>query len=186
MVYAKNASRFFFILGPCSYPSNPLSSHATCLCYSILFSCYFCRLLFPRMSASQSWNALSRAEVNSELAQIGLYYNRPEPAIICTLCQYALQPASDAVSKHLGERHKISKKARRGLKSFIKSLHLPDPNRLSNRDDYSTPHPHLLIKQGAACKQCDFRSTSLLVVQRHRSKEHGYQSDGKNWLAEGI
>jgi hypothetical protein len=126
----------------------PFPFHSRLFCSRFAYPTVFrCELLVILLSAvrpiftSRSLRAIPPSEVDSELARVGLYYNQPEPAIIYTSCQYALQPASDAISKHLGEKHKISKKARRGLKSFIKSLHLPDPNRLSNRDDYSNLHP---------------------------------------------
>jgi hypothetical protein len=46
----------------------------------------------------------------------------PECAIICTRCQYALQPAGEAVSKHLWEKHEVPLNQRVGLNSFVRSL----------------------------------------------------------------
>jgi hypothetical protein len=54
-------------------------------------------------------------------------------------CQYALKP-SDAVSKHLGDKHEIRAKAHHGLNAFVKQLQLPDPSRLEPRADGCAPH----------------------------------------------
>ncbi|KAI8401260.1 hypothetical protein FOFC_18129 [Fusarium oxysporum] len=107
-----------------------------------------------------------------QLESLGLYLSQPEPAIICIQCKFALKPDGDCTSRHLGERHGISKPARRGLGLFIRSLHLPDPETLPVRLDGSSPHPHLRIHQGAACRHCGLRSTSLEVLSRHLKKLH--------------
>ena len=90
------------------------------------------------------------------------------------------------MSKHLWEKHQIPTEAREGLNPFVKSLRLPNPNKLELRRDGSAPHPHLAIKSGAACKQCDYRSTSLDLMRRHMSKTHGRKSNRKNWLGDEI
>ncbi|KAJ4013676.1 hypothetical protein NW761_015084 [Fusarium oxysporum] len=107
-----------------------------------------------------------------QLENFGLYLNQPEPAIICIQCKFALKADGDRVSRHLGERHGISKPARRGLGPFIRTLRLPDPETWPVRSDGSPPHPHLRIQQGAACRHCGFRSTSLEVLSRHIKKGH--------------
>jgi len=95
------------------------------------------------------------------LEGLGLHYNLPEPAIICTHCGFALKADGDRVSRHLGEKHDVSKRARRGLSSLIQSLQLPKPDLLPPRADGSGAHPHLALKIGANCKHCKLRSTSL-------------------------
>ncbi|KAJ0132428.1 Uncharacterized protein HZ326_24490 [Fusarium oxysporum f. sp. albedinis] len=107
-----------------------------------------------------------------QLESLGLYLNQPEPAIICIQCKFALKVDGDRVSRHLGERHGISKLARRGLGPFIRTLRLPDPETLPVRSDGSSPHPHLRIQQGAACRHCGLRSISLEVLSRHLKKVH--------------
>jgi hypothetical protein len=37
------------------------------------------------------------------------------------------------------------------------------------------PHRYLVAQQGAACRHCHFRSTSVELVERHLSKTHGFQ-----------
>jgi hypothetical protein len=46
-----------------------------------------------------NWRELTAETVVNRLISLGLYLNSPECAIICTRCQYALQPAGEAVSK---------------------------------------------------------------------------------------
>lgn len=95
---------------------------------------------------------------------LGLYYDKVEPVLICQQCRYALKPSSETVTRHLGEKHRISASARRGLNRFVASLRLPDPNKLPLRQDGTTPHPHLLIKSGVVCSACYFCSTSIDIV----------------------
>ncbi|KAL5603423.1 hypothetical protein FOVSG1_006173 [Fusarium oxysporum f. sp. vasinfectum] len=103
----------------------------------------------------------------SRLEKLHLHFNLPEQAIICTLCGYALAADDDRVGRHLGEKHHISKSARRQLNALVNSLKLPSPDTLPKRPDGSTPHPHLRIQDGKACKHCGLRSTSSDVLSKH-------------------
>lgn len=114
--------------------------------------------------------------IDYKLTPLGLCFNQPEAAIVCMQCEYALQPSGDCVTRHLGEKHSIPAYARRGLTPLIRELNLPNPNELPSRRDGCSPHPHLAMQTGAACKVCLFRSTSLELVQRHVAKEHGQGS----------
>ena len=98
-----------------------------------------------------------RARLDSKLSSLGLYYIRTKPALICAWGKYALQPSNRAVSKHVGEKHGISRQARQGLNHFVQSLYLPDPNHLSLRRDGTELHPHLVVKVGGACRDCASR-----------------------------
>ena len=135
--------------------------------------------------AVRSWKSLSDQELHQRLTSLSLVLDREEKIIICTTCQYALKP-SDAVPKHLGDRHDISAKARHGLSAYVKQLQLPDPSRLEPRPDGCAPHPHLATKSGVACGQCDYRSTSLDLVQRHLAKTYGEKGGRKTWLRDYI
>ena len=79
----------------------------------------------------------------AKLSRLNLYFNSPEPAIICKGCGYAITADKGRVSRHLGEIHQFDKLARRGLNKLIRSLNLPDPKDLCPRPDGSIPHPHL-------------------------------------------
>ncbi|KAI8660044.1 hypothetical protein NCS56_01223000 [Fusarium sp. Ph1] len=114
---------------------------------------------------------ISRKELRW-LEKLGLHFNEPEHAILCTRCGFALNPQSDRVSRHLREKHDISKKERWGLNQFIRSLRLQDPALLPLRVDGSRPHPHLALQRGSACKHCGLRSVSEKVLADHVRKEH--------------
>ena len=97
-------------------------------------------MVYPAGDGPQPpWTSLPAAEVVRRLIALGLYLNAPERAVICTRCQYALQPAGEAVSKHLWEKHTVPTEARDGLNAFIRSLDLPNPNSLDQRGDGCTP-----------------------------------------------
>ncbi|KAJ3454554.1 hypothetical protein MRS44_013154 [Fusarium solani] len=64
-----------------------------------------------------------------KLETLSLYYNLPEAAIICTKCGFALSPKR--ASEHPGKKHGIARSARHGLKPFLSSLNLPDPDALA-------------------------------------------------------
>ncbi|KAK5109833.1 hypothetical protein LTR85_002038 [Meristemomyces frigidus] len=120
------------------------------------------------------------------LEGLGLHLNTPEPALMCYRCRYALKPTAAAVSNHLGEKHAVPAKSRRGLPVLIRSLHLPNPNTLPGRPRKSAPHPHLTIQGGAACRKCGFLSVSLDLIPRHLLKAHGLKGDRRSWLRDGI
>lgn len=123
------------------------------------------------------------------LLALGLYYNEPEPAILCTRCGFALKTDADRVSRHLGEKHDITRKARWGLNKLVQSLQLPDPTALPTRSDGSAKHPHLALMKGAACKHCKFRSTSLVVLAQHLRRSHKRETRSSfrgRWLRDHI
>ncbi|KJZ70098.1 hypothetical protein HIM_10501 [Hirsutella minnesotensis 3608] len=109
------------------------------------------------------------------LLALGLYYNEPEPAVLCIRCGFALKTGTDRVSRHLGEKHGVTRKARRGLNRLVRSLQLPEPAQLARRPDGSAKHPvhpHLVLQKGASCKHCSFRSASLLLLSNHLKRSH--------------
>ncbi|KAI8648060.1 hypothetical protein NCS56_01537500 [Fusarium sp. Ph1] len=127
----------------------------------------------------------------AKLGRLGLYFNEPEPAIICTGYGYAIIADKDRVSRHLGEIHQFDKPAHRGLNKLIRSLNLPDPKDLCPRPDGSIPHPHLKAMNGSACKLCGIRSTSDAVLENHLRKKHAAETKlagrlGRHWLRDHI
>lgn len=106
------------------------------------------------------------------LEALGLHLNRPEPAILCRTCGFALTPGGDRVSRHLGEKHGIAKSDRRGLNALIRSLNLPDPRTLPVRPNSSGPHPHLERQRGSACRHCGLRSVSQKVIADYVKAVH--------------
>jgi hypothetical protein len=92
-------------------------------------------------------------------------------------CKYALNPLAEAVSKHLWSLYEIPLTARKGLNHVVKSLRFPNPSTLLVLHDGSTLHLHLTVLNGAVCKICDFRTTSLELIGRHMSKKHRRKDD---------
>ena len=85
-------------------------------------------------------------DAQQRLEALDLVLHRPELAIICRQCGYALQPSGETVSRHLAQKHQVSITARRGLTALIRSLNLPDPNELPVRRDGCLPQ-----NPGAVC-----------------------------------
>lgn len=122
----------------------------------------------------------------SRLKSLELYLSRPELAIVCMRCKYALQPKGDRVSRHLWEKHHVPIEDRKGLVSLVASLDLQDPNTLPLRKDGCLPHPHLARRRGLACRGCKERTTSRDLMQRHLSKEHGCKPNRRTPLSDSI
>ena len=130
-------------------------------------------------SSSLPSSSLSVIAISEKLSYFNLYLNQPERALICLLCGYALQTRGQQASRHVGDKHGIPRSERKGLTALIQSLALEDPNLLPSREDWSVPHNLLLVSSGYACKSCDFRTTSVDLVQRHFSQDHGWKGSRK-------
>jgi hypothetical protein len=74
----------------------------------------------------RSWKSLPLEQAERRLEALGLYYNRPEQALIYARCKYALKPFGETVFKHLWEKHQIPPEERHGLSAYVKDLHLID------------------------------------------------------------
>lgn len=134
------------------------------------------------------WSRLSPEELQSRLAGLGLVINSPEQTVICSKCQYALQPKGECVVRHLADKHQVPKGLRTGLAAYIQFLRLPDPNTLPLRPDRSEPHRHLVCQAGFACKYCEYRTVSGDLIVRHLSKEHNRRGARmkKIWLQDEV
>jgi hypothetical protein len=125
-------------------PPTPLSDH--CHALSSIMTSDIC------IHSRHAWSLMNEEVLTHKLHKLGLILNRPEPALICRQCKYALQPSGTRISKQLAEKHAISASERKELVRYIDSLHLPNPNSLGGRRNGSEPHQHLLVSRGAACK----------------------------------
>ncbi|KAI8406177.1 hypothetical protein FOFC_13646 [Fusarium oxysporum] len=125
-----------------------------------------------------------------KLESLSLYYNSPEPAIICVECGFAINPTR--APRHPGDKHHITKSARRGLKPLIYSLNLPNPETLPLRPKGSPPHPNLTVYKGSACKHCGLRSISEKVLLAHVKSKHSKdiklaaRQQTRHWLSDHI
>ena len=77
-----------------------------------------------------AWSFMHEIDLARKLHGLGLVLNRPEPAIICIRCKFALQPSSASVLRHIADTHDVLVCDRRELASYINTLRLPDPNTL--------------------------------------------------------
>ncbi|KAK4243060.1 hypothetical protein C7999DRAFT_45037 [Corynascus novoguineensis] len=135
-----------------------------------------------------SWSSLQEDKRDRRLAALGLVLYTPESVLICRPCGYALQPKSDCVIRHLANKHATPKHIRDGLARFIRSLHLPDPNTLSLRPDWSPAYPDLASHVGVACRHYAYRTTSADLITRHLAKAHDRRRQGKkrDWLYDEV
>jgi hypothetical protein len=99
-----------------------------------------------------------------KLHGLRLVLNRPEPAIICIRCKFALQPSGASVSGHIANTHNVPVCDRRELASYVDTLRLPDPNTLQGRENGSEPHLYLLVSPGAGYSHCNFHSKSVKII----------------------
>jgi hypothetical protein len=104
---------------------------------------------------------MNEKDLAHKLHELGLMVNRPEPALICRQCKYALQPSGIRVSKHLAEKHAVPASYRKELVSSVDSLDFPNPNLLSRQRNSSKRYPHLLVSRGAACEYCTYYRSRL-------------------------
>ncbi|KAF5704802.1 hypothetical protein FMUND_12351 [Fusarium mundagurra] len=110
-----------------------------------------------------------------KLESLGLYYNSPEPAIICVECGFAIDPTR--APRHPGDKHHITKSARRGLKPLLYSVNLPNPETLPLRPNGSPPHQTLRKDIKLAARQ----------QTRHWLRDHIQQGlSFQSWSANDI
>jgi hypothetical protein len=62
-----------------------------------------------------AWSLMNEKDLVDKLHKLGLIVNRPEPALICRQCRYALQLSGIRVSKHLAEKHAVPASYRKEL-----------------------------------------------------------------------
>ncbi|KAK1658089.1 hypothetical protein BDP55DRAFT_698609 [Colletotrichum godetiae] len=105
------------------------------------------------------------------LEALRLRLNEPEPVLICRPCGYALKPFGERVSRHLAEKHNISKSQRRGLSALVRTLGLG-----------------LTVTRGHACRRCSYRTASADLICRHISRAHGIKDSRKvgGWQRDHI
>jgi hypothetical protein len=82
--------------------------------------------------------------------------------------------------------HESPPAARKGLNRVVKSLRFPNPSTLPVRHDGSILHPQLAVFNGAVCKICDFRTTSVELMGRHMFKKHRRKNDRKTWVSDEV
>lgn len=122
--------------------------------------------------------------VTELLEQLNLYFNEPEPVIICRICQSALSGSINPLVDHVVDKHQYSKDSARELSRLLRPCTILGPKELRLQPDHSPPHPHLSKHLGMMCKHCGQKTTSVEILRRHLSKEHGVKRRTSTWLRE--
>lgn len=91
--------------------------------------------------------------------------------LICTQCKYAV--ASNAISRHLGDRHKVPIKLRKQLDKYIQAFPFPyDHIRIQLPSNGSAPQPVVPVLNGYLCKDCPYISQNRDVIRQHINAVH--------------
>ena len=131
------------------------------------------------------WSSLEPNQIQARLKSLNLALTSPvlgRECVVCLVCGYAVSTQGNGVTQHLWEQHQTPKYARHGLSRYLRSLGLADPKCLQNQPDYSQSHPLLRVQQGAACRDCSYRSLSELCLSRHLVQEHQYSRTHGGWM----
>jgi hypothetical protein len=81
--------------------------------------------------------------VTELLEQLNLYFNEPEPVIICRICQFALSGSIKPLVDHVVDKHQYFKDSARELSRLLRPFTILGPKELRLRPDHSPPHLHL-------------------------------------------
>ncbi|CAH0058480.1 unnamed protein product [Clonostachys solani] len=108
-----------------------------------------------------------------------LYYNKRHQIIICTSCQYAIQPT--ALDRHLKEIHALHRHRRQPYTDYAARLPLKHPSELLGTrssiilgEDEDFPVPGLPVISGLQCLDpgCGHLCVSVKRMQSHWKAEH--------------
>lgn len=110
-----------------------------------------------------------------------LQYNKRYQIVICTACQYAIQPA--AIARHLKETHAIHRHHRRPYTDYVATLPLSHPSQLIDKgtsarqvvsEDDDFPVPGLPVISGLQClsPDCGHLCASVKRMQNHWLVDH--------------
>lgn len=121
-------------------------------------------------------------DVREHLTRYGFLMNEAEPVIICCSCKFSLGDSPNAVTNRLAEKHNVSKSTTKELRRMLHPHTFLGPEALRLRPHGSTPHPHLPVQPGIACRQCYSRVTSHEVLDRHMFKHHRVKRNSPAWL----
>lgn len=104
--------------------------------------------------------------------------------IVCTSCQYALQPS--AISRHLKDIHRILRSSRKPFVQYVSTLDLNSPETvIQSTDDLKEfPVPLLPVQDGLKCNHqgCSHLCVTEKRMKRHWAIEHGQPGrPGLDW-----
>jgi hypothetical protein len=107
-----------------------------------------------------------------------LHYLATYRVIVCSLCQYAVQPT--AVSGHLKDIHNLYRVQRQPYMQYASQLQLNTPQQVIASTVVSFPVPSLAVQDGLQClsKGCGHICISGNRMKSHWIAKHGRRSDG--------
>lgn len=123
------------------------------------------RTLGIDMDASEAAEALSPREL--------LFYNDTYRVVICTACEYAVQP--NAIARHLKEIHAIYRHHRRPYIDHVARLPLSDPSEVLGAIVGEFPVSGLPTISGLQClsPSCGHLCATVKRMQSHWLASHG-------------
>lgn len=107
---------------------------------------------------------LSPGELLPYLPQYGV--------VVCTTCQYAVQPGG--ISRHLKEIHHILRSQRRPFMKYIEGLDLRPIKDVISIDVLDFPVPLLPVFDGLECRTCKHLCLSEKRMKSHMISVHGH------------
>ncbi|CAG8984282.1 hypothetical protein HYALB_00010707 [Hymenoscyphus albidus] len=116
----------------------------------------------PRASASAATDPIP-----SEL----LKYLEKYRVVVCTVCQYAIQP--NAIARHLKEIHRITRSRRRPFMQHVSKFELAEQDCVVGLTPQDFPVPLLPVQSGL---QCQYNSCLHLCATEKRMKSHWLSS----------
>jgi hypothetical protein len=154
----------------------------------ILYVLPFLALLLMQTSVVRAMPEVNHHPLNvrEHLTRHDLFMNELEPVIICRSCKFSLGDSPSAVANHLTEKHNVPKSTTKELMRLLRPYTFLGPEALRLRPDGSTPHPHLRVQRGIACRHCSFKTTSHEVLSRHLSKNYGVKRKSPTWLYDHV
>jgi hypothetical protein len=101
-----------------------------------------------------------------------LEYHPEYRVLVCTQCQYAIQPR--AINSHLKDIHKIYRSARHPYTAYTAKYNLCEPGDVVKARVVDFPVPYLPVLDGLRCldTDCEYLCISTKRMQKHWLSEH--------------
>lgn len=101
------------------------------------------------------------------------HYCASHEVLVCTVCQYAVQPGG--IVRHLKDIHHIYRENRRPYVTYASKLNLRKPEDIRHPSPDEFPVPYLPLEKGWHCKApgCEYLCVSIKRMETHWSAKHG-------------
>lgn len=109
-----------------------------------------------------------------------LNYNATYRIVLCTQCQYAIQPSG--IVRHLKEIHQIKRSNRRPFMEYVSQFSLASPEEVFQMPIHKFPVPGFPELDGLHCESdgCDHLCVSEKRMRSHWVADHGRTGSGKD------